>query len=120
MARLLVTALCLFCAAWLGWLVWHTYLQHPTNELPALLYLGVPVLEMFYLFYVVYLVLFAPGQRVRKGLIPTAALRFFGYGLIPLGFWMLGQGRLDGALAVVTGLGALGLARQRSTWSFRD
>ena len=120
LARLLVSGFCLFGATWLGWLVWHTFHEHPLYQLPALLLLSLPLLGVIFLIYVVYLVLFAPGSRVRKGLIPTPALRFFGYGLIPLGFWMLGQGRLDGAIAVVTGLGALGLARQRSNWSFGD
>ena len=120
LARLLVCLVCLLGAAWLCWLSVHAYLASPTTLMPALLLLTVPLLGALYLLYVMYLVLFASGRRVKQGLIPRPYLRLFGYLLIPFGFWMLSQGRLDGALSVVAGLACLGLARQRSGWSFGD
>lgn len=120
MARLLVT---LFCCLLIGYLVWlsvSTYLQSPTEELTALLYLGVPLLCAVYLMYVIYLVLFAGGRRVQRGLIATPYLKVLGYLLIPHGFWQLSHGRLDGAVSVVAGLACLGVARQRNQWFFKD
>lgn len=119
-ARLLVSVFCLAAVGLLFWKVFLAYSQSPTTAIPALLILGVPIAGALYLLYVVYLTLFAPGRRVQKGLISPRWLRIYGYLLIPLGFWMLGQGRLDGALAIVAGLACIGLAQQRGGWFFGD
>lgn len=119
-ARFLVSIFCIGAAGVLVWKVLLAYQQSPSSAIPALLILGVPVAGAMYLLYVVYLTLFASGRRVQKGLISPRWLRIYGYGLIPLGFWMLGQGRLDGAFAIVAGLACLGLAQQRGGWFFGD
>lgn len=119
-ARLLVSLFCFGVAGSLVWKVFQTYQHAPSHDAVALFYLSVPIWGALYLLYVVYLALFAPGQRVRKGLISAFWLRALGYGLIPLGFWMLSQGRLDGAFAIIAGLACLGLAKQRGEWFFGD
>ena len=120
MARLLVLAFCLVCTVWLVWLVIKVWWQHPTDDLRALAWLLIPILGAAYLLYVMGLVLFASGRRIKRGLISRPWLRILGYSLIPFGMWMLSQNRLDGAVSVVAGLACLGLARQRSDWSFGD
>ena len=119
-ARLLVSVFCLAIAGSLVWKVLQTYQSDPSHQPVALFYLGVPIMGALYLLYVVYLALFAPGQRVRKGLISAFWLKVLGYSLIPMGFWMLSQGRLDGAIAIIAGLACLGLSKQRDQWFFGD
>lgn len=119
-SRLLVSLFCLGCAGWLIWLAVRTYLGAPTQDWKGLLILSVPLWGAMYLFYVIYIALFAPGHRVRRGLISVPWLRVLGYLCVPLGFYMLSQGRLDGAIAIVAGLGCLGLAQERKEWTFRD
>ncbi|MCG8668450.1 MAG: hypothetical protein MI867_03485 [Pseudomonadales bacterium] len=119
-ARMLVSIICLAGAGALLWRTYAVYQANPTEQWLPLLLLLVPVLGALYLVYVVYMALFAPGQRVRKGLISKPWLKILGYTLIPFGFWMLSQGRLDGALAIVAGLACLGLAKQRDDWFFGD
>ncbi len=120
LARLVVSLVCLGGAGWLFWLVARTWLHDPSYHLPALAWLLIPSLGGLYLLYVLCLVLFASGRRIKRGLISRPYLKVFGYTLIPYGFWMLSQGRLDGAISVVAGLACLGLAQQRSGWSFGD
>lgn len=119
-ARLLVSLVCVAGAGWLFWRIAKVWLAHPSYDPVALAWLTLPALGGLYLLYVCSLVLFASGRRINRGLISRPWLRLLGYSLIPFGFWMLSQGRLDGALSVVAGLACLGLARQRSGWSFAD
>ena len=119
-ARFFTAMLSFLGAAWLFWLVVRTYLEQPTDEVGALLWLAVPVMGALYLLYVVYLVLLADGRRVRRGLIAAPYLRLLGVILIPHGFWLLAHGRLDGAISIVAGLACLGVSKQRREWFFGD
>lgn len=119
-ARILVSLFCLGCCGWLLWQMVTQYMALPTYDWRALAILSVLFWCALYLLYVVYMVLFASGRRVQKGLISVPYLKFLGYVLVPYGFWMLAHNRLDGALAVVAGLACLGLAQQRSQRFFSD
>ncbi|PIE41277.1 MAG: hypothetical protein CSA49_04250 [Gammaproteobacteria bacterium] len=119
-ARLLVSVFCFFIAGVLVWKVFNVYQSDPDNSPGALFYLAVPLLGAAYLLYVVYLALFASGQRVRKGLISVFWLKVLGYSLVPTGFWLLSQGRLDGAVVIIAGLACLGLVKRRGEWFFGD
>ena len=120
MARLVVSIFCLGAAGWLFWRVFSVWWLFPSDDPKALAWLLLPVLGACYLLYVMGLVLFASGRRIKRGLISRPWLRLLGCSLIPYGFWMLSHDRLDGAVSVVAGLACLGLASQRSGWSFGD
>lgn len=106
---------CFCLLAGLSLLSWvaRVWLKYPSYDVKGLLILAVPVLGAFTLFYMIYLFLFAPMQRLRLGLLSPRGLMLAGVGLIGLGIAGLTRGWWEAAFLIAVGITCFTLARER-------
>lgn len=113
LGRLLIAVGCLLLAAGLLYRVGSLWLSAPTLVWSALVWLAVPVLGAFCLFYVVYLLLFAPVARQRQGVVPVGVLYALGWLIAGAGVWGLTKGAWEALFLLGLGMACVSLAKER-------